>query len=216
MEPFGGGEYETYPLPLVIRHTGYDLAPEKREEKARRNIALLKRELATLLESGKAEEERLPYVLYQLGKGYYLAGEYRTACGYFARGLSYDLNPKLEYVIDMVETYGYALLNSGQAGEALFFENIYEEFGRSADFQFLMGLIYMNNARFSDAIEEFKRAMRGKECRTSGVNSYAAQYNIGVIHECLGEREEAKRAYELCGDYGPAQERLSQMMQAQE
>lgn len=49
----------------------------------------------------------------------------------FAHGLSYDLEPKLEYVIDMVETYGYALINSGRAGEALFFENIYEEFGNS-------------------------------------------------------------------------------------
>ena len=64
-----------------------------------------------------------------------MAEDYNEAYFWFAHELSYDLEPKLEYVIDMVETYGYALINSGRAGEALFFENIYEEFGNSADFQ---------------------------------------------------------------------------------
>ena len=50
----------------------------------------------------------------------YKRQDYNEACFWFAHGLSYDLEPKLEYVIDMVETYGYALINSGRAGEALF------------------------------------------------------------------------------------------------
>ena len=153
-------------------------------------------------------EEQLPYILYQLGKGYYMAGGYREACTYFSCALSFDLNPKLEYVIDMVETYGYAMLNSDQADNALFFENIYEEFGNTADFQFLMGLIYMNNARFEDAVSEFLKATKHSASRNVGANSYMAFYNIGVIYECLGRADEAKRYYEMCGEYGPAEERL--------
>lgn len=153
-------------------------------------------------------EEQLPYILYQLGKGYYMAGDYREACTYFSCALSFDLNPKLEYVIDMVETYGYAMLNSDQADNALFFENIYEEFGNTADFQFLMGLIYMNNARFEDAVSEFLKATKHSASRNIGANSYMAFYNIGVIYECLGRADEAKRYYERCGEYGPAEERL--------
>lgn len=153
-------------------------------------------------------EEQLPYILYQLGKGYYMAGDYREACTYFSCALSFDLNPKLEYVIDMVETYGYAMLNSDQADNALFFKNIYEEFGNTADFQFLMGLIYMNNARFEDAVSEFLKATKHSASRNVGANSYMAFYNIGVIYECLGRADEAKRYYEMCGEYGPAEERL--------
>lgn len=96
-----------------------------------------------------------PVFIVSAWKSYYMAEDYNEACFWFGHGLSYDLEPKLEYVIDMVETYGYALINSGRAGEALFFENIYEEFGNSADFQFLMGLIYMNNAMFDAAVGEF-------------------------------------------------------------
>ena len=108
----------------------------------------------------------------------------------------------------MVETYGYALINSGRAGEALFFENIYEEFGNSADFQFLMGLIYMNNAMFDVAVGEFLKAVRHRDCRMAGVNSYAAYYNVGVIYECLEKISEAKYYYQKCGNYEPAKKRL--------
>lgn len=212
-----GSAYETYQAPVVIEHTGYDLTGEERKEKAGRNFTLLIQELERLekeaqeegkMEGEEKEGEQISYILYQLGKSCYMAEEYQKACDYFSRGLSYDLNPKLEYVIDMVETYGYALLNSGQAETALLFENIYEEFGNSADFQFLMGLIYMNNARFEQAIKEFQKATEHKECRNKGVNSYSAYYNIGVIYECLGEKEKAFTYYEKCGNYEPSKKRL--------
>ena len=223
-------EYRTYEAPVLIGHTGYDLPKKEKKAKALRNIRLLEQELknsgwdakvhATQLEQNlskqdtdaeqKSEiadakkEQQIPYLLYQLGKSYYMAEDYDEACFWFAHGLSYDLEPKLEYVIDMVETYGYALINSGRAGEALFFENIYEEFGNSADFQFLMGLIYMNNAMFDAAVGEFLKAVRHRDCRMAGVNSYAAYYNVGVIYECLGKISDAKYYYQKCGGYEPA------------
>lgn len=220
-------EYDTYLAPITIGHTGYDLSEEGRRRKAERNITLLNRELTRLLEEHGAscvQEDleksqiagdtgsHLPYILYQLGKSYYMAGDYVKSCEYFSQGLSYDLNPRLEYVIDMVETYGYALINNGRAGEALFFENIYDEFSDSADFQFLMGLIYMNNERFEDAVREFIKATGHRECRNSGANSYAAYYNIGVIYECLGQTDEARTYYKKCGDYEPAKKRLEGML----
>lgn len=211
-----GGNYETYQTPVVILHTGYDLTLEEKKQKAHRNMALLQAELEALEKSAEKEkgaEEKIPYLLYQLGKSSYLAEEYGDACRYFAQGLSCDLNPNLEYVTDMVETYGYALLNSGQAEYALLFENIYDEFSRSADFLFLMGLIYMNNARFEDAIQEFLKAASRKECKMTGVNSFAAYYNIGVICECLGNIESAKTYYEKCGSYEPALTRLKFMLE---
>lgn len=216
-----GGEYETWMSPLTFLHTGYDLSSDERQQKTLRNITLLERELSDITaqienshQSGSdllqisELEEQIPYLLYQLGKGWYMAHNYKQACEYFDKGLSYDLNPRLEYVIDMVETYGYALINSNQEQAALSFENIYEEFGDSADFQFLMGLIYMRNARFDAAIEEFGKALKKPDCRCVGVNSFAANYNIGVIYECLGKLDMAKTYYQKCGDYEPAKNRL--------
>jgi len=116
-----------------------------------------------------------------------------------------------EYVIDMVESYGYAMLNSGQAETALFFENIYEEFGDSADFKFLMGLIYMNNEMFDEAVGEFLKATEYEESRKAGANSYLAFFNAGVIFECCGMLGEARELYTKCGDYEPAIARLQNL-----
>ena len=233
----GSEDYETYQAPVTILHSGYDLPEKERKKKARRNIELLNQELqgltqSVLGETGQKdcltkivdcmkandslaakfqEDTRIPYVLYQLAKSYYMAAEYTKACAYFDCGLYFDLNPRLEYVIDMVETYGYALLNSGQADHALFLENVYEEFGNTADFNFLMGLIYMNNEMFDAAVEEFKKALKMPEERARGVNSYLACYNIGVIYECLGQMTEAEQYYNRCGGYEPAEKRLENM-----
>lgn len=202
--------YSTYCAPVRIEHIGYNFSGEKLREKANRNMRLLKEEWENLGETDDAIQQK-PYILYQLGKSAYLKEEYELACGYFAEGLSYELEPKLEYVIDMVETYGYALLNSGQAETALFFENIYEEFGNCADFKFLMGLIYMNNSKFEEAVKEFLSASQYPACRNAGVNSYAAFYNIGVIYECLGKIDLAKKYYGKCNEYSPAQERMKEL-----
>lgn len=203
--------YKTYQAPVIIKHTGYDLSEEQRKKKSKRNIDLLSKELS-ILENQKNYKEKsnsqVPYILYQLGKSYYMAEEYDKAVIFFREALCYDLDPNLEYVINMVHTYGYALINSGQAEEALLFENIYREFGNTADFEFLMGLIYMNNARFEDAIEHFFLATAYKECSVVGVNSYSAYYNIGVIYECLGYVSEAKEYYLLCGEYEPAKRQI--------
>lgn len=224
-------EYDTYTAPVVIAHSGYDMPIEERKKKAQRNIRLLELELKQLLgedidfdkcqeiilvkmedvtEEGKKikKDSRIPYILYQLGKSYYMFQDYNKSCVYFECALLFDLNVKLEYVIDLIETYGYALLNSQQEKKALEFENIYADFGESADFKFLMGLIYMNNALFVNAIKEFQGAQKFTSVRMKGVNSYLANYNIGVIYECLGKYEEAKNSYKLCGNYNQAIKRL--------
>ena len=183
---FEKGNHDTYQSVITIRHDGYKGTAEQKKNKAMRNIRLLEKEL---------EAEENPYLLYQLGKAYYMAGDPLRAAEYFDKGLYYELDPKLEYVIDMVETYGYALINSGQEQKALGLEGVYEEFGVYADFQFLMGLIYMKNAMFPEAVEEFEKATRQGQCRMQGVNSYLAYHNIGVILECLGMEEDARAYY---------------------
>lgn len=190
-----------YDIPLHLYHRGYDGDLETRRKKTERNISLLLKEL-----EDKGDD---PYILYQLGKSYYMQEDYPDACKAFEKAFYFDLDPRLEYVQDMVESYGYALLNSQQYETAMQLLGIYDEFAVSADFVFLMGLIYMNNARFTEAIGEFLKATRMSNYRMEGVNSYRAFYNIGVIYECLGVTEKARKYYRMCGNYEPALKRLS-------
>lgn len=194
--------YETYDCPIIIEHDGYLGDEQMLKDKAYRNIKLLEQEL---------QKENNPYVLYQLGKSYYMIQKFDKACYYFEQATAFDLNPKLEYVIDMITTYGYALMNVEEYQKALLFENIYAEFGDTADFQFLMGLIYMNNAKFANAVQEFEKAAQNKTCSVEGVNSYKAYYNIGVIYECLGKIDMAIDYYSRCGGYEVAKKRVKEL-----
>lgn len=195
---FSEEEYPTYKVPLYFDHVGYNGDESDRKKKAQRNIQML---LKSLSEDGDD-----PYTLYQLGKGYYFQEDSKQAADYFGRALGYDLNPKLEYVIDMVEMYGYSLINSNQLEHALLMENIYEEFSHSADFVYMMGLIYMNCGMFQEAIREFIKVSKYKECKVLGVNSYLSLYNVGAIYECIGDKEKAINYYKQCGSYKPAKD----------
>lgn len=196
-----GKVHNSVELPVVVLHDGYSGTKEEKALKAKRNISLL---LKTLKESPKDT-----YILYQLGKSHYMMGDYEKAVEYFDIALGYDVNPALEYVIDMVETYGYALLNSGQNERALQLEGIYDVFGDCADFKVLMGLIYMNNMLFDLAVEEFLKATQYKSARTVGANSYIAYYNAGIIRECLGDKKAAIEFYKKAGNYKKALDRIA-------
>lgn len=190
-------------IPIRIRHDGYEGTAEEKIKKAERNIELL------LLDLKENKED--PYTLYQLGKSYYMLKDYESAAEYFEKGLGFDLNPKLEYVQDMVETYAYALLQMKRYEEMMFLKNIYKEFSVSADYVFLMGLAYMNNGMFDEAVKEFEKAVTYTYCKVEGCNSYKAYYNAGVIRECLGDIKKAGQYYAKCGNYEPAIEGLKRL-----
>lgn len=193
-------DYETYNIPLVVNHTGYEGNTEIRRKKAERNINLLK--------SALNKNPNDPYLIYQLGKSYYMEEDYNSACDFFGEALCFDLDTRLEYVQDMVESYGYSLLNTKQYETAMQLLNIYDEFAHSADFIFMIALVLMNNGRFREAMNEFLKAANKKESKMEGVNDYLAYYNIGVIYECLGDWKNAMIRYKQCGEYSLALERI--------
>lgn len=198
-----GSKYETYNLPIKFSHSGYSNEEIDRKDKIKRNIEMLLLELE--------ENPNDPYLLYQLGKSYYMEKSYQEAEKYFVKCLDYDLDTKLEYVQDLVESYGYTLIENKKYTKALELTNIYDEFKNSADFVFMIGLVYMNNGMFDKAILEFQKSLKYKECKMKGVNSFLANYNIGVINECLGNKEVAINYYKKCNNYKMAMNRLSSL-----
>lgn len=193
----------TFTAPITVLHVGYDGSEEEMQAKSRRNIALLEQELAS---SGPNA-----YLYYQLGQSCMKLKDYDKAYEWFNLGLSMDVDPAQDYVQNMVESYGYCLLNMKRFQEALQLENIYDIFAVRSDFIFLMGLIYMNNGLFAEAVEEFKKSASMKEFSVEGTNSYRAYYNIGVIYECTAHVNEARKYYRMCGMFEPAKKRLREM-----
>lgn len=188
---------------LIFDHYGYFGDDTFIEEKTARNIELLSK-------MHKANPND-PYVLYQLGKSYYMRHDYDTARELFDKCLYFDLEPSLEYVRDLVTSYGYTLLNTGRYEAALSLEGIYNDFSCSCEFVFLMGLVYMNNGLLDKAVSEFKKAAAFNTCKIEGCNSFKAYYNIGVIYECTNNKSLAREYYKKCGRYSSARQRLRKL-----
>lgn len=190
---------EYFPVELSFYHHGYETEINL-NQKAKRNLELL---LTALAQSPDD-----PYLLFQVGKCHQVLKDYADACQYFDQGLSHDIDPSLTYVQEMIESYGYCLLEIKEYQTALGLANVYDLFAHQTDFVFLMGLIYMNNALFEQAIREFEKAAAMPPGKTEGINSYLPYYNIGVIYECTGQTEKARSYYRKCGNYSPACNRL--------
>lgn len=195
-----GETYETEIVDIIVEHVGYTKEVLHRTDKIKRNISLL--------EVAVKNDSEDPYLYFQLGKSYYMMKDYKTSVLYFEKALSFELDFRLEYVEDLVETYGYALINSGRYSEALILENCIEIYSELPDFQFVMGLVYMNNAKFTQAVERFLKCTKFSRSNVEGITTYSAYYNIGVIYEVLGFKENAIEYYNMCGDYEPAKNRL--------
>ncbi|WP_017211323.1 glycosyltransferase [Clostridium beijerinckii] len=195
-----GRDYKAESVDISIEHVGYTKEVLRRTNKIRRNIDLLKKALKNNSED--------PYIYFQLGKSYYMLKDYEISNLYFEKALTFELNFNLEYVEDLVETYGYSLINSGRYSEALVLENCFEVYEKFSDFHFLMGLIYMNNAMFERAINCFLKCTEFLDSNVEGVTTYSSYYNIGVIYEMLGFSEKSIEYYNMCGDYEPAINRI--------
>lgn len=200
LTPKRGTEITAYLLQTTILHTGYDMTDEERAAKYTRNFTLLKKQL-----EGEPEN---PYLYYQLGKSCEIIEDYATACDYYSKGLSFDLNPELAYVQAMVVSYGNALLRTGQQETALGFESIYDAFSPLADFVYLMGNIYKENQMYEQAFEQYQRAIGIPLCRQEGANSFLPVYQTGEICEILGDIPAAMSCYQQCRNFAPAVKRL--------
>jgi tetratricopeptide (TPR) repeat protein len=51
-------------------------------------------------------------------------------------------------------------------------ENYLELYRNSADFHFLLGLIYMNNAKFAEAVESFLECSKLSHRRMKGITTF--------------------------------------------
>lgn len=196
-----GQIHQTVNVDITVEHSGYREEVIKRTSKISRNINLLQQALQSSPQD--------TYLLYQLGKTYYQGQDFAAAVDIFNQALQLPLNFSLEYVAGLVDAYGYALINSERYAEALGLTNYEQYYATSPDYLFLLGLIYMNNGIFSQAIEVFLRCRGAQEGKTEGVNSWLPAYNLAVIYECLGQMEEATEYYKQCGNYSLALERLS-------
>lgn len=193
--------FETFLLNTTIGHSGYLMTETQRQEKAKRNISLLERQLS--------DNPDDTYTLYQLGKGYEMIPDLKQACYYFEKALHPGLDFSLAYTQALLISYGEDLLETKQFSKALSLADYNDSFQDSADYFYLMGLIYFQNNLYENALNSFETALSCTIVRRNGTNSFLSYYEIGVILSMISEWEMAKNYFRQCENYPPALHALS-------
>ena len=198
---YDGRQHRAGDAAVIMGHTGYvDQANMLRKSASYRE----------LLDRMIAEDGDDPYLYFQIGRTYYVEKRYEEAAKAFEKAIEAGADTKNEYVESLIETYGYSLLDIGRSQDAMALTG-FEEYADSAVYHFLCGLIYMNNARFDDAIASFQKATESPRSSVAGTDSYTAWYNCGVIYEVLGDKSKAGYYYRKAGSYEPALKGLSRI-----
>ena len=194
-------DYKTYKTTIHIFHDGYDLSEEDKQKKAERNIKLIKKAIS---ENGED-----PYLYYQLGKTYYSVKKKEEAAENLLWALELKPDPNMEYLSDLIELTGYALIGTGHADLGLEIADRYRNdlrYSSDADFMFMYAMLLMNNERFDEAVETFISCTVLDDSGTEGTASYMAWYNAGVISEVRGDFLKAREYYKKAGDFSDARE----------
>jgi hypothetical protein len=190
---------------ISMLHHGYLPEYNKVAAKLERNELLLLEELK--------DQPENPYLLYQLGKCYFCNDrDLLKACEYFKKAVKAGADVNINYTYDLIECYGYALINTEQYDKALgLMDEFAANYNDNVQFRFLSAHIYQNSGKLIEAVECYESCIGADVFDPNGITSFLSYYNIGVILECVGMVEEAVAMYASCGDYEPALLRLKEL-----
>jgi hypothetical protein len=192
-------------IKISMQHHGYMPEYNKIEAKLERNELLLIEELKS--------QPKNPYLLYQLGKCYFCnERDLSKACDYFEKAVKAGADVSINYTYDLIECYGYALINTEQYDKALSLRDEFAAYyNNNVQFRFLSAHIYQNCGKLIEAVECYESCIGADVFDPNGLTSFLSYYNIGVILECVEMVEDAIAMYVACGDYEPALIRLREL-----
>jgi tetratricopeptide (TPR) repeat protein len=194
---------------LTLRHTGYSLTPEEAAAKAKRNIALLRKELAA--------HPRDEYFRYQLAKAWQSMGRTQAAAIAFEqalRAVDFTRHPphgrlgavNRKVLTGMLCGAAYAHTANGEPARAVDLLQAHARMGHTgtarADFQHALGHALLHLGRLEEAQAAHERAL-GMEEDVRGTGSWLALYHLGLIALARGQKDTARHHFIQCRERWP-------------
>lgn len=143
-----------------------------------------------------------PAVSFELAESYYHLENYAAASQAYFDFLSNPLDLAKEETLTAVTNLISALIEVKDYQGAFNIVTTFNPYYQGlSDFQFAAGLAYMNLGQFTEALAAFEQARKLANSDSVGINTYLSYYQQGVIHEVLGNKQQALGAYRLAGKY---------------
>lgn len=199
--PISDIPYTSYETTVTMDHVGYLGERDALQNKAKRNLALLQKEVEKMPAN--------PYPYFQIGQSYMVMRDYKHACEYYDKALARNPAPTESYARILVNNYGNALIELDKPEESIKLLSYYDYYDNNIDYLCMIGLSYMLLGQPLRALPEFVKALTAPT-RDSN-DPRIPSYYIGYIYEYFGKKEIARIHYLNSGDYAPAVEALARL-----
>lgn len=123
---------ETFHLPIVVRHYGYDIPKQDMIRKQERNLKLLRKSIG--------ETEGMDdYVYFQIGQSYHVLGDYGKAIEAYDMCLEINRNPEKKFLSICLESYADCLIKAENPKDAYRLLDMNREYLRTTKLRYLFG-----------------------------------------------------------------------------
>jgi len=123
---------ETFHLPIVIKHYGYDIPKQEMMKKQERNLNLL-------LNSIGETEGMDDYIYFQIGQSYNVLGDYEKAMESYEMCLNINRNPEKRFLSICLEAYADCLVKVGNPDDAYRLLDMNREYLKTTKLRYLFG-----------------------------------------------------------------------------
>lgn len=123
---------ESFHLPVIVKHYGYDIPKQEMMEKQERNLKLL-------LNSIGETEGMDDYVYFQIGQSYNVLENYEKAIEAYDMCLEINRNPEKKFLPICLESYADCLIKAGDPGNAYRLLNMNRAYLKTTKLHYLFG-----------------------------------------------------------------------------
>lgn len=175
---------DAFMMPIELIHHGYNISDEEMAKKQERNLELLYEKVK--------QDDKDPYIYFQLGQSTFIKGDLNGAIEYYKKGLSLNPLSDMIYTHEMIMSLAKAYMNLGKKEEAIAVMDQYSDKVKTAKFIYLYAGIYMDSQHYYKALLQYIKATMMRDFDTLGDGQFDCYAKIILLLQSMEQFDTAK------------------------
>lgn len=186
---------ETFHLPIVVKHYGYDIPKQEMIRKQERNLGLL-------LKSIGETEGMDDYIYFQIGQSYNVLENYEKAIEAYDMCLEINRNPEKKFLGICLEAYADCLIKVGSPENAYRLLDMNREYLRTTKQRYLYGKAAHMCRDYETAVRFLTGITDAADFEQLGENVFDTYARIFAIYNETGQSDKIERYQSKLAEFG--------------
>lgn len=186
---------ESFHMPVIVRHYGYDIPHEEMIRKQERNLNLLVKSIG--------ETEGMDdYIYFQIGQSYNILGNYGKAIEAYDMCLEMNRNPEKKFMGNCLESYADCLIRAGHPEAAYRLLDMNRDYLKTTRLRYLFGRAAHMCGDDETAVGFLAGITDAADFERLGENVFDTYARIFAIYSETGQSDQLERYQKKLAEYG--------------